>query len=121
MAAATLEVLRRAGYEAIAAADRGHALEIVAGNRFDLLVLDVSLPDPACFEVFVSLSATVAEGGMACVISSRGVRDPAAQRELALRARSFIRQPFDAVALGSLARRRGFPDARAPDLGEGSR
>ena len=111
------EYLAGEGYEATVASDGARGLELAAGDRFDLVILDVMLPQVNGFEVLKRLRQTV--NVPVIMLTARGtdvdrivglelgaddyLAKPFNPRELAARMRAVLRRLLGDVASGPAA------------------
>ena len=93
--------LELAGFEVTEAVDGAHALQRAATDDFDLVLLDVMLPDIGGYDVARRLSSDARTRGLPIVfLSARADRDDlVAGYELG--AVDYITKPFDPVALAA--------------------
>jgi DNA-binding NtrC family response regulator len=85
--------LRREGYDCVAAEDGRQAIDKVASEAFDLVLLDIKMPGISGIE---ALPQIVAESPGTCVIMSSAVVDmQTALEALNLGACDYITKPFD--------------------------
>ncbi|MEE8372370.1 MAG: response regulator [Dehalococcoidia bacterium] len=85
--------LRREGYDCASAADGKEALDKVASEHFDVVLLDIKMPGMSGMQ---ALPRIVAESPNTCVIMSTAVVDvQTALEALNLGACDFITKPFD--------------------------
>jgi signal transduction histidine kinase/DNA-binding response OmpR family regulator len=94
-----LETLRSQALRAVAARHGREALDLIARQRPDLIVLDIMMPDMSGFEVLESLGRDPATATIpVLVLTARGA-DGDAHRGLSLGARRYTDRPFDVGAL----------------------
>ncbi|HEX9719356.1 MAG TPA: response regulator [Ramlibacter sp.] len=87
-------LLRREGHEVIAAYDGRQALDAVARERPDLILLDVMMPLKTGFEVCQHLRATTAFHDIPIIMLTARGRDTDVARGLALGADAYLTKPF---------------------------
>ena len=88
-------LLTRAGCEAEAATNAEKALRLVQSERFDLITLDVEMPDINGFELFQRLKQMTHLKNTPIVFVSGGATIENQQYGLDLGAVDFIEKPFD--------------------------
>lgn len=87
--------LKQAGFDVVGAADGETALRAMREERFDLVLLDLMLPDIDGFEVCARLRADAATREVPVVVLS-AVSDLAArQRATELGVQEYLVKPFD--------------------------
>lgn len=87
-------LLQREGYRVVVARDGQEALDAVAANAPDLVLLDVMLPRVSGYEVCQTLRANPAHAGMRIVMLTAKGRDVEMSKGLALGADAYITKPF---------------------------
>lgn len=87
-------LLQREGYRVVVARDGQEALDAVAANAPDLVLLDVMLPRVSGYEVCQTLRANAAHAGMRIVMLTAKGRDVEMSKGLALGADAYITKPF---------------------------
>ncbi|MEQ1954077.1 response regulator transcription factor [Mesorhizobium sp. CN2-181] len=113
-------VLRGGGYAVDAVADGAAAMAVLAAERFDLVVLDLNLPDMDGLDVLRALRARQ-DGASVLILSARGQLDDRV-RGLDLGADDYMTKPFDVDELEArvrmLLRRRVGLKATTVSVGE---
>lgn len=87
-------VLQEEGYRVRVARDGQEALDAIAAELPDLLLLDVMLPRASGFEVCQRIRANPAWRGLRVVMLSAKGRDVEVQKGLALGADAYVTKPF---------------------------
>lgn len=87
-------VLQEAGYRVRVARDGQEALDALAGEVPDLILLDVMLPRLSGFDVCQRIRANPAWRGMRVVMLSAKGREGEVQKGLALGADAYVTKPF---------------------------
>lgn len=87
-------VLQEEGYRVRVAHDGQEALDAIAAELPDLLLLDVMLPRASGFEVCQRIRANPAWRGLRVVMLSAKGRDVEVQKGLALGADAYVTKPF---------------------------
>ena len=113
--------LGEAGFRVLEAADGAEALELIARDRPDLILLDVMMPRLSGWAVAAELLAEPATGEIPIVFIS-GRREPADRlRAQELRASGYVTKPFDpaglATTVGTVPRRDRSWEARVGSCG----
>lgn len=103
-------VLEEAGYRVLRATHGRHALELLAGDRPDLVLADVMLPVLDGAALCRRLKADAATAAIPVILMS-AAGDAAAQ---GAGADAFLRKPFDLDAVEALVRRWLAPRPLAP-------
>jgi CheY-like chemotaxis protein len=88
-------LLTRAGCEAQPALDAEQALRLVQTERFDLITLDIDMPDIQGFELFQRLKKIPCLQDVPIIFVSGSASIENQQRALDLGAADFIEKPFD--------------------------
>ena len=110
-----IQALDATGYDTVAAADGAHADTLLATEAFDLLVLDLGLPQMDGLDVLARLRArseVVNRGLPVLILSARGSME-ARVRGLDGGADDYLAKPFDLPEFAARVRallRRGRPD-----------
>ena len=112
-------VVRRAGFRALLATDRATALQLLAAEHPDLLLLDATLPDPALPDAggLALLECIRRANDLPVIVLAERFCEPQAVRAFDLGADDYVTQPIAFRAL--IARMRGLVRRRtsaAPDL-----
>lgn len=92
-------ILKRAGYEADAAADGGEALEKIAGFKYDLIMLDLMMPRVDGLEVIQRLSG---HQTVPPIVVMTAADDSMVERIPRQFVKAVIRKPFDVSELTAL-------------------
>lgn len=92
-------ILKRAGYEADAAADGGEALEKIAGFQYDLIMLDLMMPRVDGLEVIQRLSG---HDSVPPIVVMTAADDSMVERIPRKFVKAIIRKPFDVSELTAL-------------------
>ncbi|HVK86286.1 MAG TPA: response regulator transcription factor [Kofleriaceae bacterium] len=92
------DTLTAKGYEVEAVSRGGEGAERAASGRFDLVVLDVMLPDIDGFEVCRRIRASAARGVAVIMLSARGAELDRV-RGLELGADDYVTKPFSLMEL----------------------
>jgi len=102
--AGLVESLRGAGYQVSTTELCHEGLELTRSRRFDLILLDSSLPEVMCRDFVAELKgASATEGTRVLVLEKRGAPDRA--RDLDLGADDVVPRPWDSIELLSRVRR----------------
>ena len=92
--------LKRQGYDNVATAGHGRqALELLAARPFDLVLLDVMMPDMDGYEVLETMKADPALRGIPVVMISALDEMDSVARCLELGAEDYLAKPFDPTLL----------------------
>ncbi|MFT3835430.1 MAG: response regulator [Myxococcaceae bacterium] len=112
------EVLHNLGFDAVEAGSVAQAKAAMRTARFDLLLLDVSLPDGDGFTLFEELKAERASAPLSVIFISARTETSAKVRALKLGGDDYLTKPFDALELGArvetVLRRRSQEAASSP-------
>jgi DNA-binding response OmpR family regulator/signal transduction histidine kinase len=112
------EVLHNLGFDAVEAGNVAQAKAAMRTARFDLLLLDVSLPDGDGFTLFEELKAERASAPLSVIFISARTETSAKVRALKLGGDDYLTKPFDALELGArvetVLRRRSQEAASSP-------
>lgn len=87
-------LLQQAGFEVETAADGAEALEKIAAQRPDLVLLDVMMPRKDGYEVCQALRADPANQALRIVMLTAKGRDIEREKGLSLGADDYITKPF---------------------------
>lgn len=87
-------VLEEAGYRVRVARDGQEALDALAAEVPDLVLLDVMLPKVSGFDVCQRIRANPAWGGLRVVMLSAKGRDVEVSKGLAIGADAYVTKPF---------------------------
>ena len=97
--------LKRQGYDNVATAGHGReALELLAARPFDLVLLDVMMPDMNGYEVLETMKADPALRGIPVVMISALDEVDSVARCLELGADDYLAKPFDPTLLRTRVR-----------------
>ncbi len=92
--------LKRQGYDNVATAGDGRqALELLAARPFDLVLLDVMMPDMDGYEVLETMKADPALRGIPVVMISALDEMDSVARCIELGAEDYLAKPFDPTLL----------------------
>ena len=92
-------LMKREGYEVILARDGQEALDAIAREKPDLVLLDVMMPIKSGFEVCASVRANPALAHTRILMLSAKGRDTDVAKGLALGADDYLTKPFATRAL----------------------
>lgn len=92
-------LMRQAGFEVVTAGDGEAALQRVAEQRPDLILLDISLPGLSGFEVLERLRAQPEHARLPIIMLTAHGREVEREKGLALGADDYITKPFSTRAL----------------------
>ncbi len=87
-------LLRREGYTVLVARDGQEALDVIARDRPDLVLLDVMMPGKSGFEVCQAVRASGDLHAMKILMLTARGRDTDIAKGLALGADAYITKPF---------------------------
>ncbi len=97
--------LKRQGYDNVATAGHGReALELLAARPFDLVLLDVMMPDMNGYEVLETMKADPALHGIPVVMISALDEVDSVARCIELGADDYLAKPFDPTLLRTRVR-----------------
>ena len=97
--------LKRQGYDNVATAGHGReALELLAARPFDLVLLDVMMPDMNGYEVLETMKADPALRGIPVVMISALDEIDSVARCIELGAEDYLAKPFDPTLLRARVR-----------------
>ena len=92
--------LKRQGYDNVATAGHGRqALELLAARSFDLVLLDVMMPDMNGYEVLETMKADPTLRGIPVVMISALDEMDSVARCIELGAEDYLAKPFDPTLL----------------------
>ena len=92
--------LKRQGYDNVATAGHGRqALELLAARPFDLVLLDVMMPDMNGYEVLETMKADPALRGIPVVMISALDEADSVARCIEIGAEDYLAKPFDPTLL----------------------
>ncbi|HLF78619.1 MAG TPA: response regulator [Dehalococcoidia bacterium] len=103
-----IDVLTLEGALPVAASDGAIALSLASSQDFDLVVLDLNLPDMTGWDVLRGLQAS--QPGIAVVILTASADEASRQRALAAGVVDYVFKPVAIRELVSLLQRRLGPD-----------
>ncbi|UYG09288.1 response regulator transcription factor [Halomonas sp. M4R1S46] len=92
-------LMQQAGFEVTTAGDGQTALDCVAAETPDLVLLDISLPDISGFDVLERLRADPALARLPIIMLTAHGREVEREKGLALGADDYITKPFSTQAL----------------------
>lgn len=92
-------LLKREGYTVLLAHDGQEALDLIASERPDLVLLDVMMPGKSGFEVCQAVRASEALQGIPILMLTAKGRDTDQAKGLALGANAYMTKPFSTQAL----------------------
>ncbi|WP_020680664.1 response regulator transcription factor [Marinobacterium rhizophilum] len=92
-------LMRQAGFDVVTAGDGEAALQRVAEQRPDLILLDISLPGLSGFEVLERLRAQPEHARLPIIMLTAHGREVEREKGLALGADDYITKPFSTRAL----------------------
>jgi signal transduction histidine kinase/DNA-binding response OmpR family regulator len=105
----TLDFIRQTlaseGYETTAAHNGREALDAMARDRPDLVLLDIMMPELSGFEVLEAMARDASTSNIPVVVLTARGDDVDARNGLALGARRYLSKPFDVRALVAEIRR----------------
>jgi DNA-binding response OmpR family regulator len=87
-------LMKREGYEVAVAGDGQAALDAIAGNAPDLVILDVMLPRMSGFDVCRQLRADPRRRGLKILMLTAKGRESEMQKGLGLGADAYVTKPF---------------------------
>jgi two-component system sensor histidine kinase ChiS len=90
-----VHMLSRAGCDVLVVPTGKRGMELAQENKFDLIVLDVDLPDISGFEICSELKQRHLTRHIPIVFISKWFREKDRQRSLELGAVDYITKPFD--------------------------
>ena len=96
--------LKKAGFTVVTAGNGLEALERVAAERPDVILLDWMMPDMDGYETCRRLKADPATADIPVIFLTARVQEAEVARALALGAAGCIGKPFDALSLGQRVR-----------------
>ena len=97
--------LKRQGYDNVATAGHGReALELLAARPFDLVLLDVMMPDMNGYEVLETMKADPALRGIPVVMISALDEVDSVARCIEIGAEDYLAKPFDPTLLRTRVR-----------------
>lgn len=91
--------LERLGHQVTLAADGREALEQLRARSFDLLLLDIQMPELNGYEVLELMKADAALGGVAVIVLSASDDIARVARCVEMGAEDYLPKPFDPVLL----------------------
>jgi two-component system OmpR family response regulator len=99
------EALQRLGYEVTEAADGRQALEKVAREEFDLVLVELHLPQVHGYDLIRSLRDPSLRRRVPIIVLSGNVGEQQSLQSLVLGANVFLAKPFDAAAVADQVER----------------
>ncbi|MBP1636079.1 MAG: two-component response regulator [Acidobacteria bacterium] len=96
--------LKKAGFTVVTVGNGREALERVAGERPDVILLDWMMPEMDGFETCRRLKADPATASIPVIFLTARVQEAELAKALALGAVGCIGKPFDAIGLGAQVR-----------------
>lgn len=87
-------LMKREGYEVSTAGDGQEAMQMLAGNRPDLMILDVMMPRKNGFEVCAEVRADPKLADMPILMLTAKGREAEMNKGLSLGADAYITKPF---------------------------
>lgn len=87
-------LMKREGYEVVTAADGQEALDILADERPDLVILDVMMPRKNGFEVCAEVRADAQLADIPILMLTAKGREAEIKKGLSLGADAYITKPF---------------------------
>ena len=97
--------LRRAGYEVLEAANGPDALASVSGDRPDVLLLDLMMPDVNGFAICSALRANPATRGLPIIMLTARADDQARDLGMSAGANAYLTKPVHPDELVACVRR----------------
>jgi DNA-binding response OmpR family regulator len=88
-----LVILKSSGYQVIEAADFEHAFSLLVSERFDLILLDITLPDKSGFKVLEFLKENHLAGKVIVITGAVGIEYTI--KSATPGARDYITKPYD--------------------------
>lgn len=92
-------LMQRAGFEVATAVDGERALDCVAAQPPDLVLLDISLPGISGFDVLERLRGDPAHARLPIIMLTAHGREVEREKGLALGADDYVTKPFSTQAL----------------------
>lgn len=92
-------LMEQAGFEVFTAADGESALDIIASERPDLVLLDISLPGISGFDVLEKLRSSDDFKQLQVIMLTAHGREVEREKGLALGADDYVTKPFSTQAL----------------------
>lgn len=87
-------LMKREGYEVVVARDGQEAIEAIARERPDLVLLDVMMPNKTGFDVCHEVRADESCNGIIIVMLTAKGRDTDVAKGMALGANAYMTKPF---------------------------
>jgi DNA-binding response OmpR family regulator len=87
-------LMKREGYEVMTAGDGQEALDMIAGDRPDLMILDVMMPRKNGFEVCAEVRADPQFANMSILMLTAKGREAEMNKGLSLGADAYVTKPF---------------------------
>jgi PAS domain S-box-containing protein len=99
------EALQRLGYEVVEAADGRQALERIAREEFDLVLVDLQMPHVHGYDIIRSLRDPSLRRRVPIIVLSGSVGEQQSLQSLVLGANVFLAKPFDPAAVADQVER----------------
>jgi len=87
-------LMRREGHEVVTASDGQEAIDLLAGTKPDLMILDVMMPRKNGFEVCAEVRAAPALSQMPILMLTAKGREAEMKKGISLGADAYITKPF---------------------------
>lgn len=87
-------LMRREGHEVVTASDGQEAIDLLAGTKPDLMILDVMMPRKNGFEVCAEVRADPALSRMPILMLTAKGREAEMKKGISLGADAYITKPF---------------------------
>jgi len=97
--------LRRAGYEVLKAYDGKEALEVIAGQKPDMIILDVMMPQMDGFEVLKELRGNPETAEIPVIMLTAKAQDADVFRGWQAGVDSYLTKPFSPMELLTFVKR----------------
>ncbi len=99
------EALAAEGWRVLTAQEGGAALRVIAEQRPDVVLLDLTIPGPSGFDVLAALGREPETARIPVLVLSARSDDTSVRRSLELGARKYLSKPFDMRELVTEVRR----------------
>jgi DNA-binding response OmpR family regulator len=107
-------ILKSSGYLVFEAADNENALSLLAGERFDLTLLDITLPDRSGLRVLQFLKENYSAGKVIVITGTTGLEN--AIKSATPESQEYITKPYDSFEVHRACSFRTISDKRqTPD------